>query len=542
MGCSRLYECIAVYFSNAKKVMCLAFILGTAFAIVSTVFITGYANDGSLYIAMVHAFVIGDWPRAFLDNIPPLFPVVAGLVCKCGFTPWSAATLVSGMFCVLAIFPFYGILCFFMDKKYAAWGALFYILAPKVMRWGFAPLTDGFRLFFFILPVYFLFSFHRNKKISSLVWLGISLALLALARGEGILLAPVILFALMLLCFKDSRYKITPVFIRKTILYCLVTLLAVLAVMSPRLAQVYQKTGVPATDTRVADSFKRYYGKLFHSPDRQSSADADFAIYCFTNSPSAVPLKIVDHRERLSGKYVREFLQNIVRGSYEIYFVLFVLGIILLLTGRQWTLEYGILIFFAAINAAMFYFFSIPYRYFIVNVMLLMPFTMLGYQQVLAWTEKLKAAKLLAAAVFILAIIQAVNGLDNSIDRSKIYWQKTGQLLKQMELKNTGGSGNFKTVYILGADCGTNLFNDFNIINPNRVGIVLSIEDARKGFSGSLCLSVPQKMSDDKILTPDFIIIDSDHHHEVAKLRNTPGIREIVTEWSKKVVLFESLK
>jgi hypothetical protein len=537
----RLGEYFVSFFSDSKKMMRLAFILGMAFVIVSTVFINAYANDAGLYIAMIHAFAIGDWNRAFLDSIPPFFPVAAGLICKLGFTPWSAAALVSGVFYVLAIFPLYGTLCFFMDKKYAAWGVLFYILAPKIMRWGLAPLTDGCRLFFFMLPVYFMFSFYRNKKMSSLVWLGIALALLALVRGEGILFAPVIVFALLLLCFKDNGYKITAVFFRKAILYCLVTLFVALAVMSPRIFQVYQKTGVPAMDARVANQFKRYYGKL-HAVDRQSSAEYDVATYAFTNSASAVPLKVIDKRDRLSVKYMVDFLQNIVRGSYEVYFALAALGMILLLAGRQWTLEYGLLIFFTAMNAAMFYFFSIPYRYFIVNVMLLMPFTMLGFKQTLAWAVRFRVVKLLIAGMCVLSVSQAVNGLDNSIDRSKIYWHKIGDLLKQRELKKADGSGNFKTVYILGVDCGTNLFNDFNVINPDRTGIVLNVNDARKGFPASLCLAVAQKTPDDKILKPDFMLIAGEYQDEITGLRNDPGIREVPTPWSKKVVLFESLK
>lgn len=541
MTSSRLYEYFVLFFADSKKVIWLAFALGVVFSVISTLFITGYANDGGLYIAMIHAFSIGDWNRAFLDSIPPLFPIMAGLVCKLGFTPWSAAILVSSAFYVIAIFPLYGILCFFMDKKYAAWGVLFYILAPRIMRWGMAPLTDGCRLFFLILPIYFMFSFCRNKKMSSLVWLGVALALLALTRGEGILFAPVIMLALLLLCFKDNGYKITAVFIRKALLYCLVTIFVMLVVVSPRLFQVYQKTGFPAIDARVANQFKKFYGKI-HAADKQASAKYDVAIYCFTNSPSAVPIKSIDKRDRLSVKYMADFLQNIVRGSYEVYFAMAVLGMILLLAWRQWTLEYGVLIFFAVMNAAMFYSFSIPYRYFIVNVMLLMPFTILGYKQALDWAVRFKAAKLLMAGVFVLAVGQVIKGMDNSIDQSKIYWQKTGKLLKQNELKNADGRGNSKTVYVLGMDCGTNLFNDFNVINPPRTGIVLSVKDARKGLPASLCLSVVEKVPDDKILTPDFFVIDRNCQSEVAALMNDSGIREIPMDWNKKIVLFEILK
>lgn len=533
----KIYDFTCSFFADSRKVIWLAFVLGIAFTAVSTVFITGYANDASLYIAMIHAIAIGDWARAFMDSIPPLFPVAAGIICKIGVTPWSAAAIVSGVFCTLTIFPLYGTLCFFVDKKYAAWGTLFYILAPKVMRWGFAPLTEGGRFFFLMLSVYFLFSFCRDKKKLRLVYLGISLALLALSRGEGILFAPVIVFALLWLCLRKNRYKVTANFVRNAVLYCLVILVTLLAVLSPRLYQVYRKTGFPATDVRVVNVIKKQYGRLYDS-SRQAN---EIAICSFSNSPMAIPIKMPDERQRFSANYIWDFLKNMLRGSYEAYFALSVLGIILLVYGRRWTLECGILVFLVAANGAIYYFFSIPYRYFIVNIMLLMPFTLSGYKEALAWAEKLRVIKLLAAGVFVLALIQMVNGLDNSIDKSKIYWQKTGYLLKQNEAKTSAGES-VKTVYILGADCGTNLYNDFNIINPGRSFIVLSIQDALNGFPESLCLSVARKTFDDKILIPDFIIIDGCHPGEISALRNNPGVREIPMDWNSKIALFEILK
>lgn len=533
----KMYDFICSFFADPGKVIRLAFFLGLVFTAISTVLITGYANDAGLYIALIHAFAIGDWNRAFMDSIPPLFPAAAGIICKFGVAPWDAAVIVSGVLCILTIFPLYGTLCFFVDKKYAAWGALFYILAPKVMRWGFAPLTEGGRFFFLMLSVYFLFSFCRDKKTGRLVYLGISLALLALARGEGILFAPVIIFALIWLCLKKNQYTVTADFVRKTALYCLVILVSFLVVLSPRLYQVYRKTGLPATDVRVVNVLKKQYGKLY---DSSRQAD-EIAICSFSNSPVAVPIKMPDERRRFSVNYLLDFLKNIVRGSYEVYLVLAVPGMLLLIRGRRWTLEYGILIFLAAANGAIYYFFSTPYRYFIVNIMLLLPFTMSGYNAVLVWAEKLRVIKPLAAGVFVLSLIQMVNGLDNSIDQSKIYWRKTGDLLKQSRVGTVAGDGN-KTVYILGADCGTNLYNDFNIVNPGRSFIVLSIQNALKGFPESLCLSVARKTFDDKILTPDFIIVDGCHPDEISVLRNYPGVREIPMEWNSKIVLFENLK
>lgn len=540
---NRLFDALSSFFFNPKKVMWLTFILGIILSVISILCITGYANDAGLYIAMAHAFSIGDWSRAFLDNIPPLVPVMSGLITMLGIPPWDSAMIVNCTFCVLAIFPIFAILTFFMDKKYAAWGALFYLIAPKIMRWGLTPLTEGSRFFFFILPVYFTFSFIRNKKLYVLVLLGISLALLALVRGEGILSAPIMLFALVLLCWRDNKYKLELVLLKKIIAYCFIVVCVMFVFLSPRLYQVYEKTGFPATDVRVVNLFKAYYDRFLDKKEISKMMPNGLTTYTYSNSKEAVPVTL-ENRDRLSWKYINDFIQNIVRGSYEIYFVFSIFGIVLLLKKREWVMEHNLLLFFAFMNAFMFYFSSTPYRYFLVNVMLLMPFTIIGYKQILEWADKWRvynAHKVLMLIVLFVAIGQIVNGMDNSIDKRKIYWQKIGSYLKK-NVNLIKPEAQPATVYIIGNDTGTNLFNTFNVINPGRTGIILSVQEALKGFDSGLCLSVPQLTSGNKTLVPDFFIVDIDFKNDIALLKNNPDIKEIPTKWIRDAILFENLR
>jgi len=543
---NRLFESLSRFFSNPKKVMWLTFILGTVFSTISTACITSYSSDASLYIAMAHAFAIGDWSRAFLDNIPPLVPVMSGLVTMLGIPPWDSAMIVGCVFYVVTIFPLYGILSFFIDKKHASWGALFYLLAPKMMRYGMTPLFEGSRMFFFILPVYFLFSFIKERKIYKLALLGMSLAFLALARGEGILSVPVISFALIILCWRDNKYKINFLLIRNLIVYLLVVVCAMIVVLFPRLYQVYQKTGFPATDVRVVELTKSYIAKYEHT-NNALIKDNKLNSGNQTISPTKeFSYSTLDSKYITSFKYFNDFIQNIARGSYEIYLILSAIGIILLCRIRKWTMEYSLLLFLAFFNAAMFYFsYAVNYRYFLVNVMLFMPFTLLGYNQLLNLALKYRLQKIFILAVLILLVGQLINGMDNSIDKSKYYTMQTGYYLEEQKNKFEKDANGYPTVFILGTDCGTNLYEDFNIMNPGRsqyfIGSYYDLEQALKGLPSSECLSVATFTSPKINLTPNIILVfDPDElPTEVTFLRSQSNIKEINLSGIKKTLLFK---
>lgn len=535
---SHIFNYFASFFSDAKKVMRLAFILGVVLSIISIICITGYANDAGLYISLTHAFAINDWSRVF-DNMSPLFPVIAGLIAKVGVVPWDSAMIVGCGFYVLTIFPLYGLLSCLMDKKYAAWGSLFYLLAPKMMRYGMTPLLEGSRMFFFILPIYLVFSFARKKNIYKLVLLGIALALLALDRGEGIVSTPVILLALILLTLKSWDYSISISSIFKLVGYCLIPILVMLAVLSPILSYNYHKTGYPVLDRRQVVFVKPYLDKLIgKKPDYsiQGLKISETHVVESGKPSNAKQMPIFSLRR------ANEFLTDFSRGSYELYLFLALFGIVCLFVRKKWSLEFSLLLLFVAVNALVFFIVSLAYRYFLVNVMLLMSFTLIGYKQIFDWAVKFKVYKVLMLVIFVLAIFQIVNGMDNSIDKSKYYTMQAGTYLREHKSEFMKDSNGYPTIFVLGTDCGTNLFNEFNIINPSRTGLSFTLQDAMKGIPSDKSLSVVIKTQNDQILKPDVIVVfnPEEEPQDVAYLRSQANMKEIKLPGIRETLLFKT--
>lgn len=580
----QFYNYLSLFFSNAKKVMWLTFVIGIALSIISIFCITGHSNDAGLYIAMAHAFSIGDWNKAFLDNIPPLVPVISGIITKLGISPWHSAMIVGCVFCVLTIFPLYGLLCFFMDKKYAAWGALFYMLAPKMIRFGLSPLLEGSRMFLFILPVYFIFSFANDKKLYKLILLGISLALLGLVRGEGITSMPFILLGLILLCMKKDKYEFSFKAATKLIWYCFFTIVVMLAVLSPRLYQNHLNTGYPALDKRQIDHIKGYYPNLFPKNDfkpqsvqsiplngssvvvplaevkKLSFADQKSKLEHFPNndlksqniqpislndSSVAVPiaeakkLSFADQYPRLD--FFFKYWKDFSRGSYELYLILSAIGIIFLIYRRNWKLEHGLMILFVFGNGILFYFVNTAYRYYLVNIMLLMPFTLAGYKEVLNKTKKFRVYKIAIGIVLLISIGQIFNGMDNTIDKSKFYTMQAGEWLRQNKKDFQKDANGYPTIFIIGEDCGTNLFNDFNIINPSRSYSSLTLQASMKGVHSDNCLSVVIKTPNALVLKPNIVLLFNPEKfpQEVLYLRNHATFQEIFLQEIKKTLVFK---
>ena len=137
------------FFASPRCVLGLAVGIGVISTALLMIVSPVYYRDSVVYMSMVSGFLVGDWRHAFDVARTPLLPALAGVLARLGIPIPEATTLVSCLFCVLAVFPIYGLLTFFMERKYAAWGALFFALMPRVIRYGMAPLLDSGRWLLF---------------------------------------------------------------------------------------------------------------------------------------------------------------------------------------------------------------------------------------------------------------------------------------------------------------------------------------------------------------------------------------------------------
>lgn len=545
------YDKICIFFSEPRKVLTLTFCAATILAIISITCSGFIYGDAVLYTTMAHYFALGEYTRGFQNYMSPLFPVMGGLLCKLGIPAQYSTHIVSCTFCVLTIFPLYYLLCFFMEKKYAAWGCMFYIFAPKILRFGMASQMEGTRFFFLILPIYLIFSFAKNKKISTLIWLGMSLALYALVRGEGIIFAPMILFALMLLLVKNNKYNFNLSFLMKTSGYCLLSIIIMFLVISPRLYQIYLETGYPALDTREAIIIKNYYQKITALSHQKETPK-------ITTTNTTLLTDQMDGRGTLvSFKRILNFLDRFSVGTFELYEILFFLGVILLLRKKEWTLEHNIMLMFVIWNALIFYFITLTYRYFIVNVFLLMPFIITGYRFILDIVEKHKTIKILfPMVVFFVAIGQIQNGMADSIEFRKKEPRYFGTWIKEHKDSLINSKNNFHILLIGYPDFCLFTRGDFTFYNNKQ--IISSITSTntystksyetdlqtiiKKGFPAQYSYYTRKVPLSNTRIIPDLIVISppKDYPEEVKLLKSLPNLQEVKTPY-KDYLLFKNL-
>jgi len=555
------YDKICLFFSEPRKVLILTFCIGAVLALVSIIFSGFIYGDAVLYTTMAHYFGLGDYSRGFLDGIPPLFPVIGGLLCKLGIPAQYSTHIVSCFFCILAIFPLYFLLCFFMEKKYAAWGCMFYLFAPKILRFGMTPLLEGTRFFFLIISVYLVFSFSKNKRIPTLIWLGISLALLALARGEGIVFAPIILLALILLMLKSNKYKLGLTFLLKTFGYCLLCIIVIFTVIAPRMYQVYKHTGYPVLDEREAYAIKKFSQniKVFFNLNKAIQETASTITQTIGKKPPAQP-KIVysdpNTYSYLSLGRIRGFLDRFSVGTFELYEILFVLGVVFLLRRKEWTLEHNIMIMLVILNAFIFYFVALTYRYFLVNILLLMPFIISGYRLILDITKKHKIAQILfSITVLFVTLGQIENGMADSLESKRKEPRRLGEWIKENKtvLINSRKNSNERLhILVFGnrpdypffanADFSLHGDHDFDLNLKTSKDSKLDIKEAVKGFSEEHSYYAHKLLSPDNIIIPDILIVTppEDYSKEVAILRSLSNVQEVKTDF-KDILLFKNL-
>ena len=113
-----------------------------------------------------------------------------------GLEAVRALTLVAGLFFLATCFPLRKLLERYVSPLAAAWGCVLFVFAPKMIRFACAPLLESSRMFFMIATILYFFRTVENQKWKNAVLFGISAALMAAARGEGIALSVTLLLGI----------------------------------------------------------------------------------------------------------------------------------------------------------------------------------------------------------------------------------------------------------------------------------------------------------------------------------------------------------
>ena len=452
-----------------------------------------YRDAANVYCFMARALAENNFADAFHSGIPSLNVLLSRPLTLAGIAPEQAMTIISCLFYVLSIFFLYNLLKEFVAEKLACMGALFYACAPKLIQFSCTPLIDSGKIFFLIAALYFARRLIRENFSSYrlALWFGGMLGGLALARSEGIGIAGVLAGALGV-CYLLNAYqqkKFPPYLPLLSGVFTFVLLIA------SRIFLMYLHSGMFVFDSRISKGVCRVAARF---------AGAGATV----TEGVAKPLRVS------WGHLVN---QNF-RGSYEVYFIFACIGLLLIVSAALWKEREKLfpdkkvpefvkwdsfyLVFLAVIlcNALFFKLSDIAaYRYFLLNIPLLMIFTIIGFGALWIWCEKFVPGKLLYIVTGCLLACQIFNGLSNAFDKSSRYQYETGHYIGRLlnAKENTGKvwfldkasiewyySGMRRAVPVEDPKPPLETFNDFEYVlcpvKGNEIDVIVKRGDLRE--------------------------------------------------------------
>ncbi len=538
MGLNIVTSKIETFFSSPRNTLTLGCVLGGLCTVLLLIVSPVYYRDSVVYMAMVNGFKVGDWAHAFDLTMVPLLPTLAGILARVGVPVQDATMLVSSIFCILTIFPLYGLFSFVMERKYAAWGALLVLLMPKIIRYGMAPLLDSGRWLFFSLALYLIFSFVlRKRSYWTLIWLGCAFAGLSLVRSEGAVYSFILLGILALLMWHQAKWRISFKLLGRFVLYSSIAATVCVVICLPRLIHLQRETGYPALDTRqtwavrgVIHQIEKIVGKEEPAQISPVATQASVTTYGSIND--------FDYSWFFDSEYQARYWKNMLNGCYPIYLIFSIIGLIVICRRKEWTILHTTMALLFVANAIAFFLMrSAAGRYFFINTIFLMPFTMLGIR--FTW-EKLERipVRFFVKPLVLLTIITVVtmqlwNGLDNLWPSKNDYFRVLGKELEQWQTQVAPRSGTKHiTLLTIGDEYGWGMYSNTNSFtySGNRIHKTWTIaEIATNGLSNRLTNYVAEDLTGYDILLPDVIVVANVHKTDpklLFEIQQLPGVQE----------------
>lgn len=383
-----------------------------------------YRDSANVYSFMARALADNNYQDAFHPSIPSLNVLLSWPLTFAGFSPERALLFISCAFYILTIIQLYYLLKIFLPKNLAGTGALLFAVAPKIIRFYCAALIDSGKTFFLVSALYFAYQLIDGKfrSFKHALILGVMLGGLTLSRSEGIGVAMVIVFLVGCYYLHEAlRQKKVP-----HILPLLTTAATCLLLISSRFFIMYLHCGKFIYDKRITDALSGIIDK-------------------FTGKDIAA----MPAAEKLPSVSWAHLLSDTVRGSYELYLVFAAIGIVLFVFAAKWSKAarlypdnkipefmkwnnfYFVFLFVVIGNILIFKLPSFAaYRYFLLNIPLLMVFTLAGIHLLWCWCSVRPLTKyLLYAVLLVVMIAQLQNGLANATSGKSRKYFKTGRYL-----------------------------------------------------------------------------------------------------------------
>ena len=384
-----------------------------------------YRDSAGVYVYMARALSTGNFSEAFHPGIPHLNIFCAFPFTLVGLSPEKSVTLVSCLF-YLATIPFlYFLLREFIPEKLAGTGAVLFALSPRIIRFFCAALIDSGKVFFMIAGLYYGYKIIKSRFSSWLaaVGFGVSLGLLALSRSEGIGNAVFLFFCIGISCCKEIyNSKKSAAFLKLLVSAAVAGILLVSRII---ISGVF--CGQWIYDKRINDGICKILSFLTGS----GIAATDISVDAFDSSWG-------------------HLLKQNIRGANELYLVFSLLGLALLVmvhfrknnihlfpSGNvpgfiRWHNFYWVFLFSIIFNMLLFKASKIlAHRYFLLNIPLLMVFTLIGMYWLWCFVRPGILQKIMVFCCAVILFFQAYNGLSRCLSPESRIDYNTGLYLKQ---------------------------------------------------------------------------------------------------------------
>lgn len=378
-----------------------------------------YRDSANVYSAMARSLAAGDFSSAFHPGIPSLNVLLSGIFSFFGMAPERALSLVSGLFYAGTVPFLFLLLKEFLPQRAAAWGALLFVCAPKIIRFSCSAVIDSGKIFFLVAGLFFLHKMIREEFRSPRTGIAFGLALggLSLARSEGVGVAGLLaLSAAVYFVIRWRRDRKTP-----SLLPAAGAAVCWSLCLFFRVALMRAATGEFVFDSRIEGGLVRMWDGVTSSVSALFSAPAaSAAVPVVPAVPMPSPAPRVSWLDLVN--------QNI-RGGYELYLIFAAVGLILFILAARWKgccslfpgkkfpfeLKWDgffyVLLLVVLGNALIFKASDIAaYRYFLLDIPLLMVFTVTGFAWLWSWCEKFFPRRILCIAAACVLLLQVFNG------------------------------------------------------------------------------------------------------------------------------------
>lgn len=246
---------------SEKTVFRIALYVSITVGLLHIIFFKHIGADASrFYGRMAEEFAKGNYKFAFQPIIPPLLSTIAGLFVKIGFPGYVALKIVNSVFYILGLFPLRSLMEKIVDnKKLAAWTCVVYVCSAYLIRYTFLDTPGSLKMFFLILSAYYVVRFGENFKLKYALYLGGSLALLALARGENIVFIPLYISWMVIFGiagFIKKRFELSYIF-KKELLGIIIIIITFIVICLPQMLYIQKYAGFPFTELRSGEILKK---------------------------------------------------------------------------------------------------------------------------------------------------------------------------------------------------------------------------------------------------------------------------------------------